>query len=366
MLYYLHELSGHFSALRLFESQTFRVAGACMVAFLFCLAFGNWVILKLVALKVGQPIRQAGEVHKLAELHGGKGGTPTMGGVLLVGAVIVSTLLWAKLDNPMIWAALFVGTGMAVLGFVDDYLKVTKKTSEGLNGKGKLLGQLVIAVVAIHFLSVHPETAKHMKQLYIPFFKQAVVNDMGWFSYVFMATVIVGSSNAVNLTDGLDGLATGCMISSAMAYALFTYITGHAVAANYLLVPHLELVGELTVICAAMVGAGLGFMWFNCHPAQVFMGDTGSLAIGGLLAMVAICAKQEILLVIVGGVFVLEAVSVILQVLSFKLTGKRIFRMAPIHHHFELLGWKESKVITRFWIVSIMFALLGMMTLKIR
>lgn len=366
MLYYLNEFSDHFSALRLFESQTFRVAGACIVAFLLCLLLGNRVILKLISLKAGQPIRQASEVHKLAELHGGKGGTPTMGGVLLIGSVIVSTLLWAKLDNPMIWATLFVGFGMAMLGFVDDYLKVTKKTSKGVSGKMKLLVQLGIAVAAIHFLSVHSETAAHMKQLYVPFLKDPVINDMGWFTYVFMAVVIIGCSNAVNLTDGLDGLATGCMISTAMAYALFTYIAGHAVAANYLLLPHLEHVGELTIICAALVGAGLGFMWFNCHPAQVFMGDTGSLAIGGLLAMVAICAKQEVLLVIVGGVFVLEALSVILQVLSFKLTGKRIFRMAPIHHHFELLGWKESKVITRFWIISIMFAMLGMMTLKIR
>ncbi|NOX99863.1 MAG: phospho-N-acetylmuramoyl-pentapeptide-transferase [Verrucomicrobia bacterium] len=366
MLYYLHELSDYFSALRLFEAQTFRVAGACVSAFLLCLLLGNRVILKLISLKAGQPIRQASEVHKLAELHGGKGGTPTMGGILLIGAVIVSTLLWARLDNPMIWATLFVGAGMAALGFVDDYLKVTKKTSEGVSSKMKLLVQLVIAILAIHFLSVHAETAAHMKQLYVPFFKDPVINDMGWFAYVFMAVVIVGCSNAVNLTDGLDGLATGCMISTAMAYALFTYIAGHAVAANYLLLPHLEYVGELTVICAALVGAGLGFMWFNCHPAQVFMGDTGSLAIGGLLAMVAICAKQEILLVIVGGVFVLEALSVILQVLSFKLTGKRIFKMAPIHHHFELMGWKESKVITRFWIISIMFAMLGMVTLKIR
>ncbi len=366
MFYYLHELSDYFSALRLFESQTFRVAGACISAFLLCLLLGERVILKLISLKAGQPIRQASEVHKLAELHGGKGGTPTMGGVLLIGAVIVSTLLWARLDNPMVWAVLFVGAGMAVLGFVDDYLKVTKKTSAGVSGKVKLIAQLGIAVVAIYFLSVHPETAAHMKQLYVPFFKEPVINDMGWFAYVFLAVVIVGCSNAVNLTDGLDGLATGCMISSAMAYALFTYVTGHVVAANYLLIPYLAHVGELTVICAAMVGAGLGFMWFNCHPAQVFMGDTGSLAIGGLLAMIAICAKQEVLLVVVGGVFVLEAVSVILQVLSFKLTGKRIFKMAPIHHHFELMGWKESKVITRFWIVSIMFAMLGLMTLKIR
>lgn len=366
MLYYLHEWSEHFSALRLFESQTFRVAGACMLAFLLCLLLGNRVILKLISLKAGQPIRQASEVHKLAELHGGKGGTPTMGGVLLIGSVIVSTLLWARLDNPMIWAVLFVGAALGVLGFVDDYLKVTKKTSAGVPGKVKLLVQFLVAVAAIHFLSVHPETAEHMKQLYVPFFKEPVINDMGWFAYVFMAVVIIGSSNAVNLTDGLDGLATGCMLSSAMAYALFTYVTGHAVAANYLLLPHQALVGELTIICAAMVGAGLGFMWFNCHPAQVFMGDTGSLAIGGLLAMIAICAKQEVLLVVVGGVFVLEAVSVILQVLSFKLTGKRIFRMAPIHHHFELMGWKESKVIARFWIISIMFALLGLMTLKIR
>ncbi len=337
-----------------------------MLAFLLCLLLGNRVILKLISLKAGQPLRQASEVHKLAELHGGKGGTPTMGGVLLIGSVIVSTLLWARLDNPMIWAVLFVGATLGALGFVDDYLKVTKKTSEGVHGKVKLLVQFLVAVAAIHFLSVHPETAQHMKQLYVPFFKEPVINDMGWFAYVFMAVVIIGCSNAVNLTDGLDGLATGCMLSSAMAYALLTYVTGHAVAANYLLLPHQALVGELTIICAAMVGAGLGFMWFNCHPAQVFMGDTGSLAIGGLLAMIAICAKQEVLLVVVGGVFVLEAVSVILQVLSFKLTGKRIFRMAPIHHHFELMGWKESKVIARFWIISIMFALLGLMTLKIR
>ena len=258
MLYHLHKLSEHFSALRLFESQTFRVAGATMVAFLLCLLLGNRVILKLISLKIGQPVRQASEVHKLAELHGGKGGTPTMGGVLLVGTVIASTLLWARLDNPMVWAALFVGAGMAALGFVDDYLKVTRKNSKGVPAKMKLLVQLGIALAAIHFLSVHPDTAAHMKPLYFPFLKQPVLNDMGWFAYVFLSIVIIGCSNAVNLTDGLDGLATGCMISSAMAYALFTYITGHAIAANYLLVPHLTYVGEMSVICSAMVGGGFG------------------------------------------------------------------------------------------------------------
>ncbi|MCB1235811.1 MAG: phospho-N-acetylmuramoyl-pentapeptide-transferase [Verrucomicrobiae bacterium] len=386
MLYYLSEFTEHLDVLNVFRYGTFRAAGACLTAFLLCLFFGERVILRLTELKIGQPIRTADEVHKLAELHGGKGGTPTMGGILIVGAVVISVALWAIPTNPFIWALTFVTLGTGFLGFMDDYRKVTRKNSAGVSGRVKLVAQFSIALIAVLFLYLydheshgivrpgelrdelgHPLTVSlFTRQLFVPFLKTPVIQDMGVFAVIFLPIVIVGCSNAVNLTDGLDGLATGCTLTTAAAYAVFTYLAGHSVAAGYLFLPHHPLVGETSVFCTALLGAGLGFLWFNCHPARVFMGDTGSLAIGGMLGMIAICCKQEILLIIVGGVFVIEALSVILQVASFKLTRKRIFKMAPIHHHFELIGWKESKVITRFWIVSILFALVGIATLKLR
>ncbi len=366
MMYYLHFLSGAFGGFNVFFYITFRAIGAAITAFALSLIFGNFVIRKLISLKVGQPIRTAAEVRHLAELHGGKTGTPTMGGVLVIGSVFVSGVMWARPDNRFVWLALFSMLYLGALGFVDDYLKVTKKKSDGISGRLKLVIQLgLAAVVTIVFLT-SPLLEVQARSLYAPFFKAPVITNMSWFTFVFFALVIVGSSNAVNLTDGLDGLAIGCTVTVALAYTLLSYFAGNFRVAEYLQVPFYPFTGELAVVCSALVGASLGFLWFNCHPARIFMGDTGSLAIGGLIGVVAICCKQELLLAVVGGVFVIEAVSVILQVLSFKLTGKRIFAMSPIHHHFELSGWKENTVIVRFWILSGIFALLGLATLKLR
>ena len=366
MMYYLHRLSDHFIGFNVFLYVTFRAIAAAVTAFLGTLIFGNFTIRKLTALKLGQPIRGAAEVHRLAELHGGKQGTPTMGGVLVIGAVFVSSVIWARLDNRFVWLALFSMVYLGALGFADDYLKVTKKKSDGISGRIKLVFQIALAAIVTAVFLTSPLLEVQARSLYVPFVKAPVITNMGWFTFVFFALVIVGSSNAVNLTDGLDGLAIGCTITAAFAYALLSYAAGNFRIAEYLQVPFYPFAGELTVVCSALIGAGLGFLWFNCYPAKVFMGDTGSLAIGGMMGVVAICCKQELLLVVVGGVFVIEAVSVILQVLSFKLTGKRFFVMSPLHHHFELTGWKESTVIVRFWILSIIFALLGLATLKLR
>ena len=365
-MYYFHRLSEHFGGFNVFFYVTFRAVAAAITAFLLTLLFGNFVIRILTALKLGQPIRQASEVHRLAELHGVKAGTPTMGGVLIIGAVFISSFLWARPDNRFVWLALFTMLCLGGLGFADDYLKVTKKNTSGVNGRIKLLFQFILAGIITAVFLTSPLLEVQARELFVPFVKAPVVANMSWFTFFFFALVIVGSSNAVNLTDGLDGLAIGCTVTVAFDYALLSYVAGNFRIAEYLAVPFYPFAAELTVVCASLVGAGLGFLWFNCHPARVFMGDTGSLAIGGLLGVVAICCKQELLLVVVGGVFVIEAVSVILQVLSFKLTGKRIFAMSPLHHHFELAGWKENVVIVRFWIVSGIFALLGLATLKLR
>ena len=366
MMYYLHRFSDQFIGFNVFYYVTFRSVAAAVTAFTVSLIFGNLVIRKLTALKVGQPIRAAEEVHRLAELHFGKQGTPTMGGVLIIGAVFLSSFLWARPDNRFVWLALFSMLYLGALGFADDYLKVTKKKSAGISGRFKLFFQIILAVIVTAVFLTSPLLEVQARSLYVPFFKAPVITNMGWFTFLFFALVIVGSSNAVNLTDGLDGLAIGCTVTVAFAYALLSYAAGNFRIAEYLQVPFYPFTGELTVVCAALVGAGFGFLWFNCHPAKVFMGDTGSLAIGGMIGVVAICCKQELLLTVVGGVFVIEAVSVILQVLSFKLTGRRIFAMSPIHHHFELVGWKENTVIVRFWILSGIFALLGLATLKLR
>jgi phospho-N-acetylmuramoyl-pentapeptide-transferase len=366
MMFLLHRLSDQFGGLNVFFYVTFRAVAAAVTAFILSLMFGNLVIRKLTALKLGQPIRAAAEVHRLAELHGGKQGTPTMGGVLIIGAVFISSVLWARPDNRFVWLVLFTMLYLGGLGFADDYLKVTKKKSAGVSGRVKLVFQIALALVVTAVFLTSPLLDVQARSLYVPFFKSPLITNMGWFTLIFFAVVIVGSSNAVNLTDGLDGLAIGCTITVAFAYALLSYAGGNFRIAEYLQVPFYPFTGELTVVCAALVGAGLGFLWFNCHPAKVFMGDTGSLAIGGMIGVVAICCKQEVLLTVVGGVFVIEAVSVILQVLSFQLTGRRIFAMSPLHHHFELVGWKENTVIVRFWILSAVFALLGLATLKLR
>jgi len=365
-MYYLHRLSDQFIGFNVFFYVTFRAVAAAVTAFLVTLIFGNFVIRSLIALKLGQPIRAAAEVHRLAELHGGKQGTPTMGGVLVIGAVFVSSLIWARLDNRFVWLVLFSMIYLGALGFADDYLKITKKKSDGIRGRFKLIFQIALAGIITGVFLSSPLLEVQARSLYVPFFKAPVIVNMSWFTFVFFALVIVGSSNAVNLTDGLDGLAIGCTITVAFGYALLSYAAGNFRIAEYLQVPFYPFAGELTVVCSALVGAGLGFLWFNCHPAKVFMGDTGSLAIGGMIGVVAICCKQELLLIVVGGMFVIEAVSVILQVMSFKLTGRRIFVMSPLHHHFELTGWKENTVIVRFWILSIIFVLLGLATLKLR
>jgi phospho-N-acetylmuramoyl-pentapeptide-transferase len=366
MMYYLHLLSEEIKGFNVFSYVTFRAVAAAVTAFVLSLAFGNFVIRKLIALKIGQPIRTKEEVHRLAELHSAKQGVPTMGGVLIIGAVVTSGVLWARPDNRFVWLALFSMVYLGALGFVDDYLKVTKKHSGGISGRVKLVCQLALACIVAAVFLTNPLIEVQARSLYLPFFKIPVVPNMGWFTLIFFAFIVVGSSNAVNLTDGLDGLAAGCTITVAFAYALLSYAAGNYRIAEYLQVPFYPYTGELTVICAALIGAGLGFLWFNCHPAKVIMGDTGALAIGGVIGVIAICCKQELLLAVVGGVFVLEAASVILQVMSFRLTGKRIFAMSPLHHHFELRGWKENTVIVRFWILSAIFALLGLATLKLR
>lgn len=376
MLYYLDTLGEWAVAagvdhpavkvLNVFSYITFRGIGAAATAFLISILFGNWVIRKLIALKFGQPIRTAEEVHKLFELHGAKKGTPTMGGLLIIGSILLATFLWARPTNPFVWLVLGSMLFLGAVGFYDDWLKVTKKSSSGISSRLKFALQCLLALVFTAFFLLHPKLSELAQSLYVPFFKEPIVTGMGLFTFVFFLLVIVGTSNAVNLTDGLDGLAIGCTATVASAYAALAYLAGNAKAAAYLQIPFVIYSGELAVVCAALLGACLGFLWWNAHPARVFMGDTGSLAIGGMLGAVAICCKQEILLVIVGGVFVLEALSVILQVGSFKLTGRRIFRMAPLHHHFELSGWKENTVIVRFWILSVLFALLGLATLKLR
>ncbi len=301
MMYYLHRLSDQFGGFNVFLYVTFRAVAGAVTAFAISLVFGNWVIRNSRRLKLGQPIRLAAEVHRLAELHGGKQGTPTMGGVLIIGAVVISSVLWARPDNRFVWLALFTMLYLGALGFADDYLKVTKKKSAGVSGRYKLLFQFILAAIVTAVFLTSPLLEVQARSLYVPFIKAPVITNMGWFTFFFFALVIVGASNAVNLTDGLDGLAIGCTVTVAFAYALLTYAAGNFRIAEYLQVPFYPFTGELTVVCAALIGAGLGFLWFNCHPAKVFMGDTGSLAIGGMIGVVAICCKQELLLVVVGG-----------------------------------------------------------------
>ncbi len=373
--------------LNLFQYITFRAASAGLLAFMLSVILGPRVIRRLISLKLGQPIRNAEEVHKLAELHGGKIGTPTMGGVLIIGTVLISTLVFARPLNPFIAVCACTMAACGLLGFCDDYKKVQEKKSDGISSRKKLAWQVVIALVAATFICFKKEISGFgaspgqiadglagyrlgenpigIGAITFPLIKEPIL-DLHWFIIPFMALVIVGCSNAVNLTDGLDGLATGTTISVGLSYAFIAYLAGHFfMATEYLVIPHNRYIGELSVFLMALVGASFGFLWFNCHPAKVFMGDTGSLAIGGALGSAAICAKQELLLIIIGGVFVMEAMSVILQVGSFKLRKKRIFKMSPIHHHFELLGWHENQVIIRFWIISIMLALFGLALLKI-
>lgn len=356
LLYPLHET---FSVFNVFRYITFRTAWATITALLIAFLLGPWLIKKLKEFKIGQQIREDGP-----KSHLNKAGTPTMGGLLIVGAIVISTILWADLKNRYVWFLLFTTISLGILGFIDDYLKIKKGESKGLKAKYKFLWQIVIALSVGLLLYFDPRDP-YSSMLSIPFLKRWLI-DLGFFYIPFAVLVIVGASNAVNLTDGIDGLATGLVGIAAIANAGLVYVSGHAQFSKYLQVLYLPGTGELTVFCGAMLGACLGFLWYNSFPAEVFMGDVGSLSLGGALGALAVITKHEIVLTLVGGIFVIEALSVIFQVASYKLTGTRVFKMAPIHHHFELKGWSEPKVIIRFWIVGIIFALLSLSTLKLR
>ena len=368
MFYWLIELSNTFptlgpfrTLLNVFRYITFRTGGAIITGALFVFLFGPWIIdhLRLRQGK-GQPIRTDGPQSHLLT----KKGTPTMGGLMILSGLVVGTVLWANPLNPYVWIVLAVTLGFGFVGFYDDYLKVTKQTTGGFGGKLRLIIETLIALVACYAL-VRLNRDPSSTALAIPFFKDLVLH-FGWFFVIFGAFVIVGAGNAVNLTDGLDGLAIVPVMIATASFAMIAYLAGNAVFADYLQIKYVAGTGELAVLCGALLGAGLGFLWFNAPPASIFMGDTGSLALGGMLGSIAVAVKHEIVLAVIGGLFVLEAVSVIVQVVSFKLTGKRIFRMAPIHHHFEQLGWTEPQIVIRFWIISVMLALAGLSTLKLR
>ncbi len=361
MLTWLAELSPYFSPLNIFRYITFRTGGATATALLIVFLFGPWMI-SLLRLRQGkgQPIREDGPQSHLLT----KRGTPTMGGLMILAGVLISTLLWANLENHYVWIVMFVTLGFGAIGFYDDYLKVTKQSHKGFSGRSRLAIEALIAAVACIAIS-YMATPGLANKLALPFSKDLIFN-LGWFYIVFAGFVIVGAGNAVNITDGLDGLAIVPVMIAAGTFGFIAYLTGNAVFSNYLQIHFVPGTGELAVICGALIGAGLGFLWFNAPPAQIFMGDTGSLALGGLLGTVAVAAKHEFVLAIVGGLFVLEILSVIIQVASFKLTGKRVFKMAPIHHHFEQLGWTEPQVVIRFWIIAVVLALTGLATLKLR
>jgi phospho-N-acetylmuramoyl-pentapeptide-transferase len=368
MFYWLIELSntvpgfGMFRTfLNVFRYITFRTGGAMFTGALFVFLFGPWIIdhLRLRQGK-GQPIRSDGPQSHLVT----KIGTPTMGGLMILSGLVVSTLLWANPLNPYVLIVLAVTLGFGFVGFYDDYLKVTKQTHSGFAGRVRLMIEALIALAACYALT-RLGRAPFSTSLVIPFFKDVVLN-FGWVFLLFGAFIMVGAGNAVNLTDGLDGLAIVPVMIAALSFGLIAYLVGNAVFSDYLQINYVAGTGELAVLCGAVFGAGLGFLWFNAPPASIFMGDTGSLALGGMLGSIAVAVKHEIVLAVIGGLFVLEAVSVIVQVVSFKLTGKRIFRMAPIHHHFEQLGWTEPQIVIRFWIISVMLALAGLSTLKLR
>ena len=375
MLHFLSGLGDQFAAFNVFRYITFRAGGALLTSALIVFLFGPAIIRTLrFRQKKGQPIRADGP-----QTHFKKAGTPTMGGLMILVGIIASTLLWANLGSVYVWAVLLVTLGFGAIGFYDDYLKVTKTSHLGFSGKARLALEALIALVACAMIVFYGSQAELIateadgaptrialsQALTFPFFKELVL-QMGVFFIVFAAFVIVAFGNAVNLTDGLDGLAIVPVMIASGTLGIIAYLAGNAIFANYLQIHFVAGTGELAIICGAVIGAGLGFLWFNAPPAAIFMGDTGSLALGGMLGTIAVAAKHEIVLAIIGGLFVMEAVSVVLQVASFKMTGKRIFKMAPIHHHFEQLGWTESQVVIRFWIISIMFALLGLATLKLR
>ena len=376
MFYYLYlKLHTQFHLFNLFRYITFRTAYASLTALFLSLVLGPWLIRKLKEFQVGQYIREDGP-----QAHQSKAGTPTMGGVLIILCILVPTLLWSDLSNPFVWLVLIVTLAFAAIGFWDDFQKVRRRQNLGLTARTKFLLQILVSFafgVVLIFLTAR---GVYSTALTFPFFKRfrpdllisPLLTNVWTYPLAFLPfllfviLVLVGSSNAVNLTDGLDGLAIGCVLIAASALTVLTYVAGHAVLSDYLDLEHLPRAAELTIFCGAMVGASLGFLWYNAHPAEIFMGDVGSLALGGAIATVSVVIKQELLLPFIGGIFVVEALSVILQVASYKLRKKRIFKMAPLHHHFELLGWKESKIIARFWIAALVFALFALTTLKLR
>jgi phospho-N-acetylmuramoyl-pentapeptide-transferase len=376
MFYYLYlEFHTRFHILNLFRYITFRTAYASLTALLLSLMLGPWLVRVLKEFQIGQYVREDGP-----QSHQSKAGTPTMGGVLINLCIFVPTLLWSDLQNVFVWLVLGVSAAFAGIGFWDDYQKIQRRKNLGLTGRTKFLLQILVSFIFGVVLIFFSARGLYSTTLTFPFFKRfrpdflihSFLSNPWTYPFAFLPfllfviLILVGCSNAVNLTDGLDGLAIGCVIIAATALTVLTYVTGHAVLSEYLDLQHLPRVGELTIFCGSMVGASLGFLWYNAFPAEIFMGDVGSLALGGAIAAVAVLIKQELLLPFIGGIFVIEAISVIIQVGSFKLRGKRVFRMAPIHHHFELEGWKESKIIARFWIAGLVFALLALSTLKLR
>lgn len=361
MFYHLlYPLRDHIHIFNVFRYITFRTAYATLTALLICFILGPAIIRLLKRYGVVDGVRM-----DTPERHAGKQGTPTMGGVMILLAVVLPTLLWANLTNKYILICLFATCWLGAMGFIDDYLGVVKRKPTGLVGKYKIAGQALLGLLVGTLILMFPDNPDLATKTTVPFFKN-VFPDLGIFYIPFVILVVIGASNAVNLADGLDGLAIGMFAFAAVAFAGLAYVTGHAKFSSYLNILYLRQAGELTIFCGSLVGASLGFLWFNAHPAQVFMGDTGSLALGGALGVISILIKKEILLLIVGGIFVVEALSVIIQVASFRLTGKRVFKMAPIHHHFELVGWPESKLVVRFWILSVLLALVTLSTLKLR
>ncbi len=359
--YFFIPLIEQFNFLNLFKYITFRAGGALFTALIISFIWGPFLIKKLKSFqKSGQPIRKDGPKSHLIS----KAGTPTMGGTLILASLIISVLIWGNLSNVIVWLVLFITISFGMIGAIDDFQKLKNNSSDGSNGKLRLLLEFTIAITFLYFLNYFsPEEIKNF--ISIPFTKGLVVN-LELFYIPFGAFVIVGAANSVNLTDGLDGLAIGPVMITALSFAFIAYFTGNIIFSEYLRIPYVPGSGELSIICAALIGSGLGFLWFNAPPAMVFMGDTGSLSVGGTLGAIAIATKHEIVLAIIGGLFVLETVSVIMQVFSFKLTGKRIFKMAPLHHHFEQKGWSESTIVIRFWIISVILALIGLASLKLR
>ena len=361
MLYFLGQLGESLAAFNVFRYITFRTAGAVVTALFIVFMFGPAMIAGLrIRQGRGQPIREDGPQGHLLT----KKGTPTMGGLMILAGSVSSTLLWSNLANGYVWVVLFVTVSFGAIGFYDDFLKVKRMSHNGFSGRQRLILEAIVGAIACYFISILGDPAISTS-LFFPFVKGFAVN-LGWFFVLFGAFVVVAAGNSVNLTDGLDGLAIVPVMVAAACFGLIAYLVGTVTFADYLLINSVPGTAELSVVCGALIGAGLGFLWFNAPPAQIFMGDTGSLALGGALGTIAVAVKQEFVLAIVGGLFVLEAVSVIVQVVSFKLTGKRVFKMAPIHHHFEMMGWTESQVVIRFWIISFVLALIGLSSLKLR